>query len=109
MTWLESKSVIKRISVFFFFFFFFFGGGGGCCLKAETKITSVSVKIKGGGGTTCDTTQSICRKIIIKKNNFIVRFPQTLYHQTHLLMTSKNSIHHITDITYTSEIFPTHI
>ena len=27
----------------------------------------------------------------------------------HLLMTSQNSIHHITDITYTSEIFHTYI
>ena len=43
------------------------------------------------------------------KSNFIVRFLSTLYHQTHLLMTSQNSIHHITDITYTSEIFPTYI
>ena len=43
-----------------------------------------------------------------KKINFIVRFPSALYHQTHLLMTSQNSIHHIADITYTTEIFPTY-
>ena len=42
-----------------------------------------------------------------KKSNVIVRFPSALYHQTHLLMTSRNSINHMTDITYTSEIFPT--
>ena len=34
-----------------------------------------------------------------KKSNFIVRFPSALYNQTHLLMTSQNSTHHITDIT----------
>ena len=43
-----------------------------------------------------------------KKINFIVRFPSALYHQTHLLMSSQNSIQHIADITYTSEIFPTY-
>ena len=54
------------------------------------------------------TTKMYLSQNYNEKNNFIVRFPSTSY-QTHLLMTSQNSIHHITDITYTSEIFPTYI
>ena len=64
----------------------------------------------GGGGLQLQAAISNKAKMYLSQNydkesNFIVRFPSTLYHQTHLLMTSQN----ITDIAYSSEIFPTYI
>ena len=61
-------------------------------------------RLKMGGGLLLQAAISNKAKMYLsqnynKKSNFIVRFPSALYNQTHLLMTSQNSIYHITDIT----------
>ena len=85
---------------------------GDYALKAETRITSLSVK-NGRGllqAAISNEAKMYLSQNYNKKSNFIVRFQSALYNQTHLLMTSQNSIHHITDITLnTSEIFLTYI
>ena len=71
--------------------------------KLKRGLRACRLKM-GGGGVLLQAAISNKAKMYLsqnynKKSNFTVRFPSALYNQTHLLMTSQNSIHHITDIT----------
>ena len=61
----------------------------------------------GGGGLQAAISNKA--NMYLSQNYNKKAISSALFHRTHLLMTSQNSIHHIEDITYTSEIFPTYI
>ena len=71
--------------------------------KLKRGLRACQLKWWGGGGLLQAAISNKAKMYLSqnynKKRNFIVRFPSALYNQTHLLMTSQNSIHHITDIT----------
>ena len=84
------------------------GGGGGIMLKKLNRGLRVCrLKIRGGGGWQAAISNKA--KMYLSQNHKKKAISSFVFRQLRLLMTSQNSIHHITDITYTSGIFPIYI